>query len=154
MCTRPIAAQERLGRHVPAATNISNNRIVGRVVFYTVRVVSKNSPWFCVSPLLVHVPPKQWPEDSGSLPWNSEPTITVLARTSSNLLNWTMYFLIVFRQRLGIHVPAATNNCWRRRFLCGPVGIKGKKPISSYKNFSLFDLMTLPVAQVFDGIEM
>jgi hypothetical protein len=27
-------------------------------------------------------------------------------------------------QRLGKHVPAATKNCWRRRFLCGPCRIK------------------------------
>jgi hypothetical protein len=32
--------------------------------------------------------------------------------------------LIVVRQRLGKHVPAAKRNSWRRRFLCGPLSIK------------------------------
>jgi hypothetical protein len=36
----PIVARQRLGRHVPVATNTRNNRIiVGGVVFYMVRVV-------------------------------------------------------------------------------------------------------------------
>jgi hypothetical protein len=34
------------------ATNICNNRIVGNVVFYAVRVVSKESLWVCLSILL------------------------------------------------------------------------------------------------------
>jgi hypothetical protein len=33
---------------------------------------------------------------------------------------------IVARQRLAKHVPAATGNCWRRRFLYGPCSVKGK----------------------------
>jgi hypothetical protein len=32
--------------------------------------------------------------------------------------------LIVARQRLGIHVPAAKGNSWRCRFLCDPLSIK------------------------------
>jgi hypothetical protein len=44
-----IVARQRLGRHVPAATNTHNNRIIARtVVFYTVRVVSKESLWVCL----------------------------------------------------------------------------------------------------------
>jgi hypothetical protein len=34
--------------------------------------------------------------------------------------------LYVARQQLGKDVAAATKNCWRRRFLCGPCRIKGK----------------------------
>jgi hypothetical protein len=37
----PIVARQRLSKNVPAATNICNDRrIVGRVAFYAVRVVS------------------------------------------------------------------------------------------------------------------
>jgi hypothetical protein len=42
----PIVTRQWLGKHVPAATNTrthNNRRIVGRVVFYAVRVVSKES---------------------------------------------------------------------------------------------------------------
>jgi hypothetical protein len=40
----PIVARQRLGKHVPAATNTQNNRrTVGCVVFYKVRVISKES---------------------------------------------------------------------------------------------------------------
>jgi hypothetical protein len=38
---------------------------------------------------------------------------------------------------LPVHVPAATKNCWRRRFLCGPCRIKGKQAINYFKNFLL-----------------
>jgi hypothetical protein len=38
----PIVARQRLGKNVTAATNTRNNRrIVGRVVFYVARVVSR-----------------------------------------------------------------------------------------------------------------
>jgi hypothetical protein len=44
--SRPILARQRLGKHVPAATNTRNNRrIVAWVVFYAVRVVSHKSQW-------------------------------------------------------------------------------------------------------------
>jgi hypothetical protein len=44
-----IVARQQLPVHVSAATNIRKNRgIVGRVVFYAVRVVSKKSLWVCV----------------------------------------------------------------------------------------------------------
>jgi hypothetical protein len=46
-----------------------------------------------------------------------------------------VYPLIVATQRLAKHVPAATNNWWRRRFLCGPCRIKGKQAISSSRSF-------------------
>jgi hypothetical protein len=40
----PIVARQRLGKHVPPATNICNDRrIVGLVVFYEVRVVLKEN---------------------------------------------------------------------------------------------------------------
>jgi hypothetical protein len=35
-----IVARQRLGEHVPAAANTPDNRIVGRVVYYAVHVVS------------------------------------------------------------------------------------------------------------------
>jgi hypothetical protein len=55
----PIVDRQRLGKHVPAATNTRNNRrIVGRVVFYTVRVVSKEGLWICLSPIFECAPPK------------------------------------------------------------------------------------------------
>jgi hypothetical protein len=44
MSIPPIAAKQRLGKHVPAATNMRNNRrIFGSVVFCAVRVVWKVS---------------------------------------------------------------------------------------------------------------
>jgi hypothetical protein len=87
-----IVARQLLGRHVPVATNTCNNRRIVGIVFYTVRLVSKDSLWVCLCVPL-------------SLPW---------------LLK---------------HVPAAKKNYWRRRFLCCPYGIKGKKAISSSQNF-------------------
>jgi hypothetical protein len=40
---------QRLGKHVPAATNTCNNRrIVGPVIFYVVRVLSKDSLSACL----------------------------------------------------------------------------------------------------------
>jgi hypothetical protein len=45
-----IAARQRLGEHIAAATNARNNRrIVGRVVCYPVLVVSKESGQFSQS---------------------------------------------------------------------------------------------------------
>jgi hypothetical protein len=42
-------ARQRLGKHIPAATNTRNNRrIVEGVVFYTVHDVSKDSLWVCL----------------------------------------------------------------------------------------------------------
>jgi hypothetical protein len=45
----PIIAEKRLGKHVPAATNTRNNKIIiRRIVFYAARVVSKESLWVCL----------------------------------------------------------------------------------------------------------
>jgi hypothetical protein len=39
-CIPPFVARERFGKYVPVATNTRNNRrIVGRVIFYAVRVL-------------------------------------------------------------------------------------------------------------------
>jgi hypothetical protein len=44
-----ILARQRFGEHVPAAMNTCNNRrTAGSVVFYAVRVVSKESVWVCL----------------------------------------------------------------------------------------------------------
>jgi hypothetical protein len=49
MCVPPFGARQRFGKHVPAATNTRNSRkIVGLVIFYTVRVLSKESVWVCL----------------------------------------------------------------------------------------------------------
>jgi hypothetical protein len=50
LCVYPlIVARQRLGKHVPAAKNTRNNRIiVGGVVFCTVRIVSNESLWVCL----------------------------------------------------------------------------------------------------------
>jgi hypothetical protein len=44
-------ARQRLGKLVPALKNTSHNRIVGRVIFYSVRVLTKESLWvsLCIS---------------------------------------------------------------------------------------------------------
>jgi hypothetical protein len=90
----PFSARQRLGKHVPAAKNTSNNiRIVKRVISYAVRVLSQESLWVC-------------------------PCIPL--------------------SLLGKDIPAATKDCWRRRFLCGPCRKKGKWVISSSQNKLLF----------------
>jgi hypothetical protein len=44
----PFVARQRLGKHVPGATNTrKNRRIVGRVIFYAINVLSKESMCFC-----------------------------------------------------------------------------------------------------------
>jgi hypothetical protein len=48
----PIVATQQLGKHVPAATNTRNRRIDWRVVFYVVRVISKESLWACLRIIL------------------------------------------------------------------------------------------------------
>jgi hypothetical protein len=49
MCILPTVARQRLGRHVPMATNTRNSRrIVGGFVFCTVLVVSKESLRVCL----------------------------------------------------------------------------------------------------------
>jgi hypothetical protein len=49
-CIHPFGARQQLGKHIPAATNTRyNRRIVGRVVFYPVRILSKEN----LCPLIV-----------------------------------------------------------------------------------------------------
>jgi hypothetical protein len=51
MCNPPVVARQRLGKHGPTKTNERNNRkIVGRVIFYAVGAISKESLWVCISP--------------------------------------------------------------------------------------------------------
>jgi hypothetical protein len=46
MCISLIVVRQQLDKHVPAATNTLNNRkIVGCVIFYAVRVLSKERMW-------------------------------------------------------------------------------------------------------------
>jgi hypothetical protein len=48
-CIPPFVARQRLGKHVPAATNTRNNRrIFGRVICCGVCFLSKESPWVCL----------------------------------------------------------------------------------------------------------
>jgi hypothetical protein len=49
----PIVVRQRLGKHIPAATNTRNDGIVGRVVFYADRVLSKESLGPSVYPSIV-----------------------------------------------------------------------------------------------------
>jgi hypothetical protein len=47
-CIPPFIARQRFYEHVPAETNTCNNgRIVGRVIFYAVHALSKESLWVC-----------------------------------------------------------------------------------------------------------
>jgi hypothetical protein len=46
--SHPIVARQQIGKHFPTAKNTRNNRSVGRVVFYAVRVVIKESLWACL----------------------------------------------------------------------------------------------------------
>jgi hypothetical protein len=48
-CLTPFGARQRLGKHVPAATNTRNNRgTIGGVIFCAVRALSKGSLWVCL----------------------------------------------------------------------------------------------------------
>jgi hypothetical protein len=48
-CIPLFGARRRLGKHVPAAMNARNNRrINGRVIFYAIRVLWKESLWVCL----------------------------------------------------------------------------------------------------------
>jgi hypothetical protein len=52
-CISPVITRQRLGNHILAATNTRNNRkIVRRVVFNAVRVLSKESLWVSIYTLL------------------------------------------------------------------------------------------------------
>jgi hypothetical protein len=48
--------------------------------------------------------------------------VSLLSLISKSLLKLILF--LIARQRLSNHVPAATSNCLRRRFLCGPCLIK------------------------------
>jgi hypothetical protein len=51
----PFSTTQRLGKHFPVATNTRcYMRIVGRVIFYAVRVLSKKSLWnyLCIPPII------------------------------------------------------------------------------------------------------
>jgi hypothetical protein len=127
----PVVAGQRLAIHVLAKTNTRNTRrIVGRVVLYTVRVVSKGTLCAClslfVSPSLIYVAPKRWSVDCKEPPANKMWSWVPLDRRRWIAATyWSVYPLVVASQRLK-HVPAATKNCWRLRFLCSPCRIKGK----------------------------
>jgi hypothetical protein len=43
VCVSPVVARQRLRKNVTEVTNTRNNRIVGRVIFCAVRVLSKES---------------------------------------------------------------------------------------------------------------
>jgi hypothetical protein len=47
LCVSLLSRQQH-SKHVPAATNTLNNNRIGRVVFYAVRVASKESLWVCL----------------------------------------------------------------------------------------------------------
>jgi hypothetical protein len=59
----PIVGRQRLGKHVSAATNTGNSRrIVGRVIFYAVRVLKSLWDCVCISlSLLGNSPVKTFP---------------------------------------------------------------------------------------------
>jgi hypothetical protein len=84
-------ARHRLGNHVSVATNICKNRkTVRHVVFYTVRVPSKESLWVRVFPAVVwRLSEPSYSKIWSWVPWDWELRIIMLARASSNLLDWT-----------------------------------------------------------------
>jgi hypothetical protein len=43
-----LGSRQRIGKQVPKAMNTRINRIAGRVIFYAVRVLSKESLWVCL----------------------------------------------------------------------------------------------------------
>jgi hypothetical protein len=48
-CIPPFISRQRIGKHVPVATNTRSNRIIaGRVIFYAVRILSMKSLWVYV----------------------------------------------------------------------------------------------------------
>jgi hypothetical protein len=52
-CIPSFGAGQRLGKHFPAATNTHYNGIVGRVIFYAIRVLSKETLGLCVYPPII-----------------------------------------------------------------------------------------------------
>jgi hypothetical protein len=52
-CIPHLVRRQRLGKHVPVATNTRNNRIVVLVILCALRVLSQGSLWICIPlPLL------------------------------------------------------------------------------------------------------
>jgi hypothetical protein len=52
-CIRLIGAMQRLGKHIPEATNTYNNRrIIGLVIFYVVSLLWNETLWVCLCILL------------------------------------------------------------------------------------------------------
>jgi hypothetical protein len=84
----PSIARQWLAKHFPAASNILNNRrMIGRVIFYEVRVLSTDSVWIRVSAY-------RWWQRLGKL-----------------------YPSFIARQRLDKHVPATANTLNNRRIV-------------------------------------
>jgi hypothetical protein len=48
VCLHRYVARQRLGEHIPAATNTQQYKIVECVVFYAVHVVSNDNLWVCL----------------------------------------------------------------------------------------------------------
>jgi hypothetical protein len=81
-----------LGKHVPTATNIRNNRsIVGHVVLSTISVASKT---ICGSVyvflILVHVQSKRWSEGPRAV-GQSNIVMNSVARANRDLMYWTRF---------------------------------------------------------------
>jgi hypothetical protein len=53
-------------------------------------------------------------------------------RIEGEFVGLSVNYAIVARQRIRKHVPVATKNFWRRRFLCGLSRVKGTQAITSY----------------------
>jgi hypothetical protein len=151
MCIPTIIARQCFGKHVPAATNTHNRRTAGRIVFFTVRVVSKESLWvrMCApnfGPATAEVT-KTWiytstpPHalmDRGNFTFTAEAQVSRHPdQSESKIRDWNVYPPTVARQRLGQHVPVATKNCWKHRFVCDPYRIKEKQAISYYQKLFL-----------------
>jgi hypothetical protein len=60
----------------------------------------------------------------------------------------SVYPLIIARQWLGKHIPAAMNNCWRHSFLRSPCRIKGKQGFSSSQNFLFVYFVSLSLVHM------
>jgi hypothetical protein len=96
--------RQRLDKHVPPTTNARNNGRICGLVFNTVRVVSKESLWVCVSLLdngLVYTFPRQ----RGIVTVSKESRRLVLLRTYCFIL--FMYLAIM--QSLSCDVRSAVN---------------------------------------------
>jgi hypothetical protein len=121
-----IVARQRLGKHIPAATNTRNiKKLVGRIVFCAVRVLSKETVCLCVLSLPGN-------DSVNTFPWQRiHITITVLLDASFSV-RYVSYKMRLTdwqtpcgggveylhrdpasrrRRRKGIPVPWGTYNC-------------------------------------------